>query len=204
MKTIDFDLEKAKSGEYEIVTENGMPVRIVCWDKQDGVFKIVGLVKNSDGYEFCQSYDEHGSAHEDDTGWKAFDLRLVCPDPDPVSELQIYKLALEKYWRPSDKSAVCDIRYTVQDNVIYDCVGGKEMPICDVVNVVVNALNHRNDYWDERSATIHDLDVINEHITDSRLSDEVNTRLNKCGWFVCDRSIIKGLIDRIAEIEKNM
>lgn len=84
MKTIDFDIEKAKSGDYEIITENGLPVRIVCWDKQDGVFKIVGLVKNRDGYEFCQSYDENGSAREDDT---AFDLRLVCPDPDPMSEL---------------------------------------------------------------------------------------------------------------------
>ena len=258
MKIIDFDLEKAKSGEYEIETENGSPVRIICWDKQDGEFKLVGLVKDTDGYEYCKSYDEHGDAHEGDS---SFDLRLVCPDPvseltdfeykvgcsmygsyiDEMNEeglacvratarelfdlakMELYdeawfvkeqpveqendgmcdenkptkmfidelkerlELALDKYWRPSDKSAVCDIRYTIQDNVIYDCVSGKEMPICDAVNVVVNALNHRNEYWDIRSATIHDLDVINKHITESALSDEVTTRLNKCGWFVCEK-----------------
>ena len=290
MKTIDFDLEKAKSGEYEIVTKNGAPVRIICWDKQDGEFKLVGLVKDTDGYEFCQSYDEHGDARESDT---AFDLRLVTDDMPKIDGFtdfeyavgkemygyryfkravqdgdqsviddvrraseQLYKLAearfvneqpveqendgmcdenkptkmfidelrerlelaLNEYWRPSGKSGVCDIRYTIQDNVIYDCVGGKEIPVCDVVNVVVNALNHRNEYWYERSATIPNLkdvryeglkqcdeiDVINKHITDSQLSDEVNTRLNKCGWFVCDKNNIRGLIEYLAEIEKNM
>lgn len=284
MKTIEFDLEKAKSGEYEIVTENGLPVRIVCWDKQDGVFKIVGLVKNRDGYEFCQSYDEHGSAREDDT---AFDLRLVCPDP--VSELTdfeyavgkeiygnqrfvlevdggnediingakesaayLYKLAKKQFedeqpveqendenkptkmfidefkeyietalwgrWQSTSLGGVSGIRYTVQGGVIYDCVGAKEIPINKVVEVLLNALNHRNEYWDERSATIpnlkdirysglerkDDIDVINEHITDTKLSDEINTRLNNCGWFVCDRSIIKGFLNHVDDIIKNM
>lgn len=222
MKTIEFDLEKAKSGEYEIVTEKGAPVRIICWDKQDGVFKLVGLVKDTDGDEFCQSYDEHGDAREGDT---SFNLRLVCPDP--VSEL--LELALEKYWRPSDKTGVSVLRYTIQDNVIYDCVSGTEMPICDVVNVVVNALNHCNEYWDERNLTrkpvdsrpsvtlpnikdvryeglkqCDEIDVINKHITNTTLSDEVNTRLNNCGWFVCDKNDIRGLIEYFAEIEKNM
>ena len=215
MKIIDFDLEKAKSGEYEIVTKNGASVRIICWDKQDGEFKLVGLVKDTDGYEFCQSYDEHGDAREDDT---AFDLQLVCPDPDPkftyfeyavgkeiygeqrfmlevdggnkdiingakesaaylyelakkqfedeqpveqendgmcdenkptkmfIDELrERLELALNEYWQPSGKTGVSVLRYTIQDNVIYDCVSGKEMPICDAVNVVVNALNHRNE-----------------------------------------------------------
>lgn len=302
MKTIEFDLEKAKSGEYEIVTKNGAPVRIICWNKQDGVFKLVGLVKNSDGYEFCQSYDEHGCAHEG--GFTPFDLRLVTDDMPEIDGFtdfdyavgkemygyrcfkkavvdgdqsviddvkraseQLYKLAearfvneqpveqendgmcdenkptkmfidelrerlelaLEKYWRPSDKTGVSVLRYTIQDNVIYDCVSGTEMPICDVVNVVVNALNHRNEYWDERNLTrkpvdsrpsvtlpnikdvryeglkqCDEIDVINKHITNTTLSDEVNTRLNNCGWFVCDKNDIRGLIEYLAEIEKNM
>lgn len=83
MKTIEFDLEKAKSGEYEIVTKNGASVRIICWDKQDGDFKLVGLVKDTDGYEFCQSYDEHGDAREGDT---SFDLRLVTDDAPVVDD----------------------------------------------------------------------------------------------------------------------
>ena len=299
MKTIDFDLEKAKSGEYEIVTKNGAPVRIICWDKQDAEFKLVGLVKDTDGYEFCQSYDEHGDARESDT---SFDLRLVTddmPDTDSFTDFeyavgkemygyrclkkavvdgdqsviddvkraaeQLYKLAeaqfiseqpveqendgmcdenkptkmfidelrerlelaLEKYWQPSDKTGVSVLRYTIQDNVIYDCVSGTEMPICDAVNVVVNALNHHNGYWYERSnrtvdsrpsvtlpnikdvryeglKQCDDIDVINKHITNTQLSDEVNTRLNNCGWFVCDKNDIRGLIEYFAEIEKNM
>lgn len=287
MRTIDFDLEKAKSGDYEIVTENGLPVRIICWDKQDGVFKLVGLVKNRDGYEFCQSYDEHGSAHEDDT---AFDLRLVCPDP--VSELTdfeyavgkeiygkqrfvlevdggnkdiingakesaayLYELAEAEFinkqafdrendgmydenkptkmfidefkeyietalwgrWQSTSLGGVSGIRYTVQGGVIYDCVGAKEIPINKVIEVLLNALNHRNEYWDSRSATIlnlknvrydslerrDDTDIINEHITDTKLSDEVNTRLHECGWFVCDKSIVESLLKSIVEINRN-
>ena len=288
MRTIDFDIEKAKSGEYEIKTENGLPVRIICWNKQDGEFKIVGLVKGRDGYEFCQSYDEHGSALEAD---KSFDLQLICPDP--VSELTDFEYAVGKeiygeqrfmlevdggnediingakesaaylyelakkqfedeqpveqendgmyddntptkmfidelrerletalwgYWNCSSLGSVSNIRYSVQGSVIYDCVGGKEISINKFVDIMLHALNHRNEYWDGRSATIpnlkdiqysglerrDDIDVINEHITDTQLSDEIDTRLKKCGWFVCDRSIIKGLLNYVDEIIKNM
>lgn len=276
MKTIEFDIEKAKSGDYEIVTRNGAPVRIVCWDKQDGVFKIVGLVKNCDGYEFCQSYDEHGSAHEG--GFSPFDLQLVCPDPDPKftdfeyavgkeiygeqrfvlevdggnediingakeSAAHLYELAKKQfkdeqsvehendgntptkmfidelrerletalwgYWNCSSLGSVSNIRYSVQGSVIYDCVGGKEISINKFVDIMLHALNHRDsvpNLEDVRYDGLErrdDIDVINEHITDTQLSDEVNTRLKKCGWFVCDKSIVESLLKSIVEINRN-
>ena len=73
MKTIDFDIEKAKSGNYKIVTKDGRPARIICWDKQDGDFKIVALVRDKDGYEYCQSYNVDGKSGECD---KDLDLCL--------------------------------------------------------------------------------------------------------------------------------
>jgi hypothetical protein len=33
MKTIEFDIEKAKTGYYKIATKDGRPARIICWDK---------------------------------------------------------------------------------------------------------------------------------------------------------------------------
>lgn len=343
MKIIDFDIEKAKSGEYEIVTKHGVPVRIICWDKQDGVFKLVGLVKDSDGNESCQSYDEHGDAHEDDT---AFDLQLVTdnmpyidgftdfeyavgkemygyryfkkavedgdrsviddvkraseqlyklaearftdghaatPDPEFTefeyelgkeiygnnrfvlevdggnkdiinavreSAARLYELAKKQFkdeqpveqendgmndcdkptkmfidefkeyietalwgrWQSTSLGGVSGIRYTVQGGAIYDCVGAKEIPINKVIEVLLNALNHRTDdsvpnLKDVRYDSLErkdDIDVINKHITNTQLSDEINTRLNNCGWFVCDKNNIRGLIEYLAEIEKNM
>ena len=116
MKTIDFDIEKAKSGEYEIVTKHGVPVRIICWDKQDGVFKLVGLVKDTDGYEYCQSYDEHGDAREGDT---AFNLQLVTdnmPYIDGFTDFE-YAVGKEMYGYRYFKKAVEDGDQSVIDDV---------------------------------------------------------------------------------------
>ena len=81
MKTIDFDIEKAKSGEYQVVTKDGRPARIICWNKNDGDFKIVALIE-TEGYEFSQSYKENGSAGEDDND---LDLQLQVEDGDKLT-----------------------------------------------------------------------------------------------------------------------
>lgn len=39
-----FDLEKAKAGA-KVVTRDGRPVRIICWDRVDDTYPIVALVK---------------------------------------------------------------------------------------------------------------------------------------------------------------
>ena len=45
-----FDLEKAKAGA-KVVTRDGRPARIICWDKLDDMYPLVALVKDKDGTE---------------------------------------------------------------------------------------------------------------------------------------------------------
>lgn len=45
MRKIEFDLEKAKAGA-KLITRDGRPVRIVCWDTLGTQYKILALVEN--------------------------------------------------------------------------------------------------------------------------------------------------------------
>ena len=45
-----FDLEKARQGA-KVVTRDGRPVRIICWDREESTYPIVALVKDQDGTE---------------------------------------------------------------------------------------------------------------------------------------------------------
>lgn len=53
-----FDIESAKNGA-KVETRDGMPVRIICYDKVDGIYPIIALV-NHDGYETCNGYTPDG------------------------------------------------------------------------------------------------------------------------------------------------
>lgn len=44
MKRIEFNIEKAKSGEYNIETRSRKPVRIICWDNDNTTYPIIGTV----------------------------------------------------------------------------------------------------------------------------------------------------------------
>lgn len=78
MRTIKFDYKLAKTGKYNIVTRAGAPVRVICWDKDDGDFCIVALLRDEHGYEFVQSYHADGTCG-DCGDW---DLLLVANDED--------------------------------------------------------------------------------------------------------------------------
>lgn len=61
-----FDLEKAKQGA-KVVTRDGRPVRIICWDKSDDydMYPIVALVMNKDGVEdIVETYTLDGACVE--------------------------------------------------------------------------------------------------------------------------------------------
>lgn len=53
-----FDAEAAKRGA-RVETRDGMTVRIICYDKVDGIYPIIALV-NQDGYETCNGYTSDG------------------------------------------------------------------------------------------------------------------------------------------------
>ena len=53
-----FDAEAAKNGA-KVETRDGMPARIICYDREGGLYPIIALVDN-DGYEICNGYDHDG------------------------------------------------------------------------------------------------------------------------------------------------
>lgn len=61
MKTKPFDLESAKNGA-KVVTRDGKPVRILCFDREDSVDRhvIVGLATFGNGEEEIFSWMEDG------------------------------------------------------------------------------------------------------------------------------------------------
>lgn len=56
----NFDLEAAKRGAA-VCTRREQDVRIVCFDRLDSVYPIVGLCRNNNGSEFIEIYTSAGS-----------------------------------------------------------------------------------------------------------------------------------------------
>lgn len=54
-----FNLEEAKAGK-PVCTANGLPARILCFDKAKGDYPIVALIQAGDGKEFAESYTQAG------------------------------------------------------------------------------------------------------------------------------------------------
>lgn len=58
-----FSLEKyLENPNRKVVTRDGRPVRIVCWDKL-GDYPIIGCIKYSDDYEDFETYNINGSKY---------------------------------------------------------------------------------------------------------------------------------------------
>ena len=55
--------EYLENPSRQVVTRNGLPVRIICTDAKD-TFPIIGLVKGHCGTEYVNSFKENG-AHSD-------------------------------------------------------------------------------------------------------------------------------------------
>lgn len=81
---IPFDIKyrpQIESGEYKVETRNGLPVRIICWDRKFG-YPIVGLA-----YEKATGCESYVSAYADGTTSAngkmelSDDLFLITPEP---------------------------------------------------------------------------------------------------------------------------
>ena len=113
MKRIAFDMERAKSitegrEPGRVVTEAGMPVRLVCFDrKSTGDWVMVGLVDKGD-YEDTYTYDRNGDLSSytesyrlwlevpEETELKPFDRVLVRDGKDEKWKPQIFGRVYEK------------------------------------------------------------------------------------------------------------
>ena len=61
-KVVPFDLkykDKIESGEYLVTTRGDNPVRIICWDKLDPDYPIIGLQRIGN-FEFLENYNKYG------------------------------------------------------------------------------------------------------------------------------------------------
>ena len=85
-KRIDFDIDLAKkiqAGETQgrIVTRDGQPARIICWDKKCDEYPIVALIMAYEGNnEAVNVYTASGQTYETH---KPTDLLLEVPDDTP-------------------------------------------------------------------------------------------------------------------------
>ena len=61
-KIVPFDLkykDKIESGEYLVTTREDNPVRIICWNKLDSDYPIIGLQRIGN-FEFLENYNKDG------------------------------------------------------------------------------------------------------------------------------------------------
>lgn len=80
----NFDLEAAKRGAA-VCTREGMKARIVCFDRVDLEYPILGLRKNKAGVEYIFSYTLDGFAFLEDIGG---DEDLMMRDDDYLEKLE--------------------------------------------------------------------------------------------------------------------
>ena len=60
----EFDLEKAKAGA-PVCTREGLPARIICWDRKDDYYPILALVERNNK-EILISATEKGHVFDDE------------------------------------------------------------------------------------------------------------------------------------------
>ena len=83
-KTIPFDVNRINEKGVQVVTRNGLSVRILCFDAHSDNYPIVGLIKREDGNELCNSwtvegYNSHYYRHQEQVSERLFDLFLQVP-----------------------------------------------------------------------------------------------------------------------------
>lgn len=59
-----FNLEEAKQGE-QVITRDGRPVRIICFDRHKEDYPIVALIEDNDKTERIYEYTELGEYYKD-------------------------------------------------------------------------------------------------------------------------------------------
>jgi hypothetical protein len=88
---VKFDIgywEQIESGEYEVRTRKGNPVRIVDWNYCTPDRHLLAVVEDDEGQEWAASYTPDG-CYYDDKEESEYDLFVIMPAPDkPLTELE--------------------------------------------------------------------------------------------------------------------
>lgn len=170
-KAIDFDVEKAKSGVYQVVTKDGRPARIICWDKIDGGnYCIVALVRNKVGNEITMTYREDGLSNDhfrDDS----VDLHLEV-------EVELLELLTDFEYKVGDLMYGGYIDEINEEGLA--CVKAKAGELFDLAKMELF-----NEAWFD-SHNAKEIDVLKSNVSECRISDNLKMVLLERGWDIID------------------
>lgn len=89
-----FDLEKAKQGA-KVITRDGRPARIICWDRVESTYPIVALVKDKDGTDVdIETYTLDGACVAE----QEYNLDLFMNPTIVERWVNVYKNEYEGYY----------------------------------------------------------------------------------------------------------
>ena len=124
----NFDLEAAKRGAA-VCTKCVMDVRIICFDRIDSLYPIVGLCRNNDGSEFVGSYTTDGRKFCSTTD----DGDLMMRDDDYLEKLERGEYYIE------DKREIVDP--TIKQNLNTDRGYWRRVYAGQAMQEIVSALD---------------------------------------------------------------
>lgn len=107
-----FDIEAAKNGA-KVETRDGMAVRIICYDKVDGIYPILALVNNV-GYETCNGYTPDGKLFCSGPG--EHDLVIIEEVEETKFNVGDWVFAMNWTGYPLLITAITPYCYELQDN----------------------------------------------------------------------------------------
>lgn len=100
MAKIAFNIKyrpEIESGKYEVVTQKGLKVRIICWDRNTTYWKLVGLLTSQAGNEVVFTYDENGKESEGCLHAYENDLYILTDEPELTEfEEELIKILKEE------------------------------------------------------------------------------------------------------------
>lgn len=108
-----FDLEKAKQGA-KLVTSEGYPARIICWDCDSEDYKIVALV-HVDGRESPVMFMENGMSYM----CGSFKCKLQI-----IEEVEVSDKWRDRNEKITDYAVTCEGKVVSFANSFNDCVSG--------------------------------------------------------------------------------
>ena len=124
----NLDLEAAKRGAA-VCTKCVMDVRIICFDRIDSLYPIVGLCRNNDGSEFVGSYTTDGRKFCSTTD----DRDLMMRDDDYLEKLERGEYYIE------DKREIVDP--TIKQNLNTDREYWRRVYAGQAMQGIVSALD---------------------------------------------------------------
>ena len=124
MKKIPFDIAyrpQIESGEYKVVTRDGSPARIICWDRKVTepydrctLVALVTWISNNESSHFYYP-DGHIWDKSKDGGDSHFDLFIITPEPE-LTEFEQKFAEIINDWQKTAPNTMSDITNRIKDD----------------------------------------------------------------------------------------